>query len=830
MPVLSTLIDNFDDNTKDTGKWATPTVPAGGLYFGTEDGTVSETGGALRMEVTWDGDSSDFVGYSSASALTFNGSGGNGEARIQIKEVDATSLSTLYLSVGEQSFPPGHNAEWQVEITSATCTLRAARNYFGGSGTAVTLACGWQELVGLWLIIRGDGDDTVWEIAPNDRGIPGTRREIRRDIGANFPPMGDSFASVVLTPAFVFGQDSVPRIAVVDNFNFSPTQADSSATTSHVGAGGSTTSLTTSAVTPSGDNRATLVFTNFAEENNNHVGSVRYNNSSGTVLNTLSEDYQCDLFGFAFSQFDVRGAAGTPNTSTAMYAGFPGNPFSNAIIALHLEDVDQTTPFGTTSTATGYVVSHTPVHITHTRSDLDPYQKLVLTIGVLLVGVDNVFSFTAGPNSKLLRQQDGVLGSEPRWVTLAAFEGYADENGYLSMGIDTYWDYATDDQYSPYRVIAVPVNTATGGGGSPITGDANITETGDSSTTDVDVLVQGTSTLTEGANTLSATAGVLVTANATIAGTDDTVSSGASVPATGNASITESADTVSSGLTHPVVGTSTITEVGDTLSSGLTHPVTGTATITEAAETLSSGLTHPVLATATITEAGDTLVASIGSVTNASANITESPDTATTDVDVVVSGSSAITEIGDSLSSGLTHPVLGTATISEAGDVLSAATSVLVSATATIAEAGDTLTASSSNQPVINGSLTVTEGPDTVAATTSMLVGGNATITEGGDSVSSSAVALVSAALAQIELPDGLTAQTAIRVLANATVNEAGDTLLATLVFNVNAALVANEAGDTLTAILRTLTEDAITYRERPLTYREGDLIYNYRR
>jgi hypothetical protein len=234
------------------------------------------------------------------------------------------------------------------------------------------------------------------------------------------------------------------------------------------------------------------------------------------------------------------------------------------------------------------------------------------------------------------------------------------------------YNWATSAANCDYDDFSVDDLVVAGG----VTGDANITEAGDTVSGAGSVLVTGSSAITEAGDTLAAAGTNLLT---------------------GAAAITEAGDSVSATATNLVTGNAAITEASDSVSSTGTHPVTGSAAINEGGDSISSAGSVLVTANAAITEAADTLSATGGSGTFASADITEANDGVNSAGVVTVTGSGAITEAGDGVSGAASVSITGNANIAENGDANVSSGTVLVTGNSILTEGNDTLSADGSN-------------------------------------------------------------------------------------------------------------------------------------
>jgi hypothetical protein len=278
-----------------------------------------------------------------------------------------------------------------------------------------------------------------------------------------------------------------------------------------------------------------------------------------------------------------------------------------------------------------------------------------------------------------------------------------------------------------------------GGGPSPITGTASVTEAADTLTGAGAVAATGTTNVTEAADTLSATGTVLSTGALTKTEAADTLTGAGVVAVNGTTNATEAADTPSATGTVLSTGALTKTEAADTTSATGTvaDPArVGTASLTEAADTL--GATGAVAVTGALakTEAADTSSATGTVAITGSLVSTEAPNTATAAAAVAITGTSSALEAPNTLAGAGMVLIQASSNIFESADTLTGVAVLLVLGTAAYTEVADTLDAAGVvANPFITGTAGITESADDLTAFGAVLIAAFASIDEAADTL-----------------------------------------------------------------------------------------------
>lgn len=206
---------------------------------------------------------------------------------------------------------------------------------------------------------------------------------------------------------------------------------------------------------------------------------------------------------------------------------------------------------------------------------------------------------------------------------------------------------------------------------------ASVSESGDSTTAAIDVLLQISASQAETGDTSAATLEALVQLSAALSEAGDTTA--AAIIAELTSSITASQ-----------------TENGDATAAVLNVLSQISANQSEIGDSTSATLDVLINLTAALAEAGDTTAASILTVATASivASQAEGGDSTTAALNALIQIQAAQSEAGDAAAAALNVLAQIVASQAEAGDTTAAQLQVLINITASIAETGDTTAAS----------------------------------------------------------------------------------------------------------------------------------------
>lgn len=190
MPALSTLVDNFDDNTINTTLWP-------GNY-----GTTAETGGRARL--TCD---TSFNAYVSASTYTFDSFFLRAFPAAANGATSTCYLSTFLASAGQ---PAGTNVGFSIDTVAGTLSLI---NWVGFSDAGlVTLT--YDSTAHAWLRVAASGGTLVWQTSPD-----GSTWTTRRSTST---PAWLAAATDVKIFFEAHRDAGTTNVAEVDNFNVAP--------------------------------------------------------------------------------------------------------------------------------------------------------------------------------------------------------------------------------------------------------------------------------------------------------------------------------------------------------------------------------------------------------------------------------------------------------------------------------------------------------------------------------------------------------------------------------------------------------------------------------
>ncbi len=176
MAAISTLVDDFDDGSKDAAKWESTFVTTGldAAESLTVGGTTAETGGSLELRPT--DSAAQVMGYLSLDR-TYELSSSN--AYIKLKSITRGQFRFQIANFTDSGGGGLRGSGWYMcwEMTrngSNQYDVRAIWNYFGGTGTTFSATITSALADYAWLRLRDDGSDLYWESAPDVSGSPGT--------------------------------------------------------------------------------------------------------------------------------------------------------------------------------------------------------------------------------------------------------------------------------------------------------------------------------------------------------------------------------------------------------------------------------------------------------------------------------------------------------------------------------------------------------------------------------------------------------------------------------------------------------------------------------
>lgn len=162
------------------------------------------------------------------------------------------------------------------------------------------------------------------------------------------------------------------------------------------------------------------------------------------------------------------------------------------------------------------------------------------------------------------------------------------------------------------------------------------------------------------------------------------------------ANVSESGDSVSAALDVLLEITANISETGDSVSAAMDALVQITANIAESGDTAAAALVGQIFAniTANVSEQGDSVAAAMQVINELTANVTEAGDSVVAALEVLAQITANVAETGDAVAASITTTTSITANVTEDGDTVSAALESFRNITANVLEAGDTVIAS----------------------------------------------------------------------------------------------------------------------------------------
>ncbi len=143
MPSLSTLVDNFNDNTI-------------GPNWGDSYGGVTETGGRARVPLV----AGNYAGYQTGRAWTFAG------ATVYLKLVTRPAASTgtdVACNFLVTSSTDGTSIGFKYNAVTNKLRMQSNTAYFDGSAVEIT----YDPVAHLWLRLREDGTNVYWDTSPD---------------------------------------------------------------------------------------------------------------------------------------------------------------------------------------------------------------------------------------------------------------------------------------------------------------------------------------------------------------------------------------------------------------------------------------------------------------------------------------------------------------------------------------------------------------------------------------------------------------------------------------------------------------------------------------
>lgn len=211
-----------------------------------------------------------------------------------------------------------------------------------------------------------------------------------------------------------------------------------------IGAADNTSSLTTGSLTSGGSNRVLYAAVGSGAGTPTDPAGVKWGGSGGTSMTQLGSTLNLG----ANSKWSLWRLINPTAQSSTVYASWGGNQDERWIIAVAVEDADQTTPNNTVATATGATTTNPTVNATSVSGDL------VLDFVAFLNGGGNSIALTAGASQTELEDISG--GS------FSAYEGAAASNESASSTSTTMsWTCAPPNDRD-WGIFAFAVNEAAG--------------------------------------------------------------------------------------------------------------------------------------------------------------------------------------------------------------------------------------------------------------------------------------------------------------------------------------------------------------------------------
>lgn len=195
MALLSTLVDNFNDNSV-------------GPNWGNSYGGVSETGGKARVPCV----AGTFAGYQTAKDWTLAGS----SAFVQLPLAAAANGASTEAQTAFNIIQATAGTSIAININTVANTIRFENNVAYSDGSAVSLT--YSAVTHLWLRIRETGGTLFW-----DTSTDGSSWTNRRSIST--PGWVTSSVDAVAVEMYSWRNNGSTNFAEWDNFNTAASSA-----------------------------------------------------------------------------------------------------------------------------------------------------------------------------------------------------------------------------------------------------------------------------------------------------------------------------------------------------------------------------------------------------------------------------------------------------------------------------------------------------------------------------------------------------------------------------------------------------------------------------
>lgn len=220
MAAVATLVDNFDDNSRNASLWEDPTssLPAWVPAFSGLGGTAVETGGAVVLTAaTSTGDTG--IAYESVD-VTYELTGSSAYLYLASVPTANGSQNTGFVFALAAGGAGSEKVNFRIDNNFGTVNIYAESNAFGDDGAdqGGTWSDTYDNTNHRWLRIREASGTIYWETAPDSGGSPGTwtARRTLTSASSGYPTVTDMQVGFGI---YTYSSTASPQAFTVDNFN-----------------------------------------------------------------------------------------------------------------------------------------------------------------------------------------------------------------------------------------------------------------------------------------------------------------------------------------------------------------------------------------------------------------------------------------------------------------------------------------------------------------------------------------------------------------------------------------------------------------------------------
>lgn len=300
-----------------------------------------------------------------------------------------------------------------------------------------------------------------------------------------------------------------------------------------------------------------------------------------------------------------------------------------------------------------------------------------------------------------------------------------------------------------------------------------------------------------------------ISGTAAITDSQEQVSATGQTEGSGILSITDGSETLTVDGATKVSGTASITEAAEQISGAGQTEVSGTASVTDESETLTISGATKVSGTASVTEAVETVLASGSTDVQGDFALTDSGEIITASGTVITTGTVQITDGGEGISivSGL-QEILGSASITDGTEDVSATGETEIAGNVLITDSGEIISAVSALQD-ITGTAQITDAAEEVDATGEVKIAGTASLADGTEEVIIVGQNDVTGSVSFADLAAEIAAEGAVEVQGSLALTDLGESISAREGVPARLARVHVRLEDII--VLHATLEDALT-------------------